>query len=136
NWASNSPALTARVAGTPIPSDNRTQSKMGRPMSITSCAVSLRTLAPGAPQLDFQNLVAAVGEDHYHRIQIFVGHGPQRLRRIHAASVGFERDNLRSGQAQAAPPATGSPWPIDPPVTGRRSCGAAWTRCGSTAAPA
>ena len=78
-----------------------------------------------AGELDVQNRIGAVGEDHRGDVELFA-------RLVHSACSVYmpppspcKATTLRPGHATAAPAASGTPWPMEPPVSERRSCGAA-----------
>ena len=75
-----------------------------------------RSVTPMRASSSVEDRVGAVVEDHDRDVELFARHRPERLDRVQSGAVGLERDTGRSGHATAAPTATGSPWPIAPPV--------------------
>ena len=89
-------------------------------MSIMSLAAGPKPSGAGAAHLDVENTIAPVGEDNGGYVELFARHRPQSDCRVYMPlPSASSATTLRSGQAIAAPTATGSPWPIEPPATGR-----------------
>ena len=117
----NSSAVVARVAGTPMPSEMATKSRSGSADLEHRAGRRTAGIGPHSTELEVQDGVGPVVEDDVRDVQALPGLGPERLNRVHGAAVRFEGEHGRSGQATAAPTASGSPWPIELPLSESKS---------------
>ena len=109
-WESSedsSSAVATATEGTPRPSPSLTQSTPERSVSLLDRRAQLAGSQPGS--FEFQNVVALVGTDQRHHVQLFFRLGPQGLDGVERGAVGLEIDDLsvrasygRSGGAGSA----------------------------------
>ena len=92
-----SSAVSAREASTPIPFASSTQSNSGRCKSIKRIGLRANAAGARACHFDLEDPVTPVREHHDRNIKLFPRHGPERLRRVHGAAVGFECHHLPIG---------------------------------------
>ena len=126
SWSPSSSAVVARVAGTPRPGGERDEVDVGPRQVEQALGLGPRRLGADPVELHVEHRVRPVVVDDRHDVEPLAGLRPQRLEGVRARCrrpAGLT--TWRSGQATAAPVATGMPWPIAPPVRHSQSCGGA-----------
>ena len=102
NKKGHAPSSTASISLGPGSRMAAPNSRMNASAVAVDHPVSARSRRPGAgpPHLDIEDAVTAVGQDDGGDVQPLARHGPERLRGVHGAAIGFQGHHLAAGAGQ------------------------------------